>query len=1686
MHDSTKSSVAPSKIEKDKENAAHKRQVVQQPAITPPLAVSSPLTSPHAPLAVSSPLTSPQAPLGLSSPLTSPYSASQRMIQMSDSPQPLNASLSGPNTPFATPNTTPADTPNTTPNPLQGLSNAVTPNSTPTPLQGIGWCLAPAPPTRSRTPSPVVSFRRSIENALESIGDVETKSSVLYHSMEDVQNKSGELVRRPSIAKLKEMFEKSVDLDAPGTRLSRSASSVTSRSPTLSLHQDNNSNSRVKRKSSLGAEETLQSKKAYEIIEKSRQINICPPPPSSSEQQSYKGLQSSKSSSCVGKPPSSPVWASPSIRRRPAGIHGQSESQEEPNMVLLARVDDRPALPVKKSKSFRSNRPIYSPSNTIASTRSPELSRKKERKDINTYFSLDRGKNEPPPAMSRSESGNIHFIGDIPSPREGFKLSVYQSLPLEGTDVVDSKPQIPPKKSIGDRFKGSRPPEPLHISSSQAFNPSQPTMQQHSDASSSVSVTPSTPPTPQSAPPTINSIYDAPSLWNSSPHTRKDSKDKKVQDTSKSISLSSPTIETKAYASNTTSSPLIAAITTASPKMSPGSDIDSPAGKDYVNARIVRSSNTSDTKESPKYVYVPLPTKRTTRDQKSHEYANYNIGASFPRIEGEETTETYMEAQDLKKNLPGKFPVYDDVSPSSSISRSELLTTSSRESIHTTHSPATSPNTPQTPSTPQNADYEMMDFGESSSNIDEVFETVNYEILGSKEKSKRQDLQGFNSSDDNMNDFLSKPDLDPIARQVYQDCQDYLLHGNNRSPVPSLMPKSQHKDVTKQNNSSRKSGSLLDTSMDVDEVKNKVAVAPQGLRTRERRNSYRQAVNPPSAGNTPTTPPDPSSCSDIRKSVHKYETIWFENGKQQQQQGTKRNNPSPPSQPNSKSSNTHKESDDIPRSSSSSYVQRPSSPCSVDEQSPNLNNKSNNKEAMFKEKLEELHSLVKSLERQKQSKRLCEVGSSVVGGEESSSVSLGSSSTSSALQSPSSTLQSRSTTSSKSELHEPIYANTNTLNATTPPKNQAGTQKYIPSEPKSPQSIRHNKPIEVNEGGKPTRNSPTINGSSIYGTIATSTFRHKNNNSSSPKPNYQSQVSAAGQGKPPSPYHSMPPTSTLPSRPTTSPTPYHNIPPPKGFGGTVSAGNSPNPLQEISNRDNNNKESPSSSPYYKLGMFGSVRGSFRGGQTGQSEQCGSSGSSADSHTAKTVSPYSNIPSNAAVTSRSTGNYPQHTPKAHIVGDIAIVAPPRIKRNSSAAVPSNRGGGHQQPPQQHSHSHWRNGGESDGFSTTTITQSVKQGWRSGQEEGAPPAIPAKTAAAYQFPSDSQCPPHPPTTQHLPYIQPPPPKPVLQSTLSAHHHHHHNQHNHHQRHHHQHHNHHHRKFNSPHSSHISQTSQPPTQPLSTAIYQSPPQPAPAQSPPLSSSSSVDRESQPNNQHQSVNKPPAAADAGPKNSSDVPRSARNESSDESSDEEGIFHKFSAPNLFKKWISAPNTNSKLSKNGNGAPSSPKSVFYQAAQQSEKEMRDEAIETRGNAGSTSSVGSKENPRDTCTPTSPKPLIKALGKLKTSSKSVAANFKSYLTPRGDKMENIENVRGTAAGSSISNHSGGLQKSMSSGNSILPYSQVQQDYSYPSSLPKKSCGPGQDMTVYTSSHSTGGVLGSADTQLKQQRPRQQYL
>ena len=270
---------------------------------------------------------------------------------------------SGSPQPFASNSVTPSATPNNTPTPIHGIAGSAT--------------LVPTPPTRSRTPSPNMTHRKSYENQV----DPRNYAPDTYLGGEDEVTRSTDIVRRPSIAKLKELFEKAGDAETPGVRLSRSASSVTSRT-SLSVHQDSEGNSRVKRKSSLGAEETLQSKKAYEIIEKSRQLNVCPPPPPPNELVKPVSTASATLISAA-KPPSSPVYTSPITRRK--GNHMFGDSQEDGSTsALLARVDDRPALPVKKSKSFRYARAIDSFTNTIASTRSPELMRKKA--DINTYF----------------------------------------------------------------------------------------------------------------------------------------------------------------------------------------------------------------------------------------------------------------------------------------------------------------------------------------------------------------------------------------------------------------------------------------------------------------------------------------------------------------------------------------------------------------------------------------------------------------------------------------------------------------------------------------------------------------------------------------------------------------------------------------------------------------------------------------------------------------------------------------------------------------------------------------------------------------------------------------------------------------------------------------------------------------------------------------------------------------------------------------------------------------------------------------------------------------------------------------------------------------------------------------------------------------------------------------------------
>ncbi|XP_042871197.1 uncharacterized protein LOC122252668 isoform X2 [Penaeus japonicus] len=1633
-----------SKLEKDAENAAHKRQVAQPSGSSPAGGVT------------------------------------QRTMQtptVSGSPQPLSSSA-----------TTPLNTPNHTPTPLHSLSMSQSTHH-----------LNPVPPVRSRTPSPGMTYGRSVE---------EGKHNVVHNNQlsQETSTKSSEIVRRPSIAELKELFEKAGDAETPGVRLSRSASSVTSRT-SLSIHPDADGGFRIKRKSSLGAEETLQSKKAYEMLERQRHLNICPPPP----YESSKAAAVSTAPVTVvsaAKPPSSPVYTSPLSRRR--ATHNLNDSQDDnSHSALLARVDDRPALPVKKSKSFRYARPVDSSTNTIASTRSPELTRKKA--DINTYFSLDRGKGDSF-SLNKSESGSVNFIGDIPSPREGFKLSVYQmpntsqsSKPgvssNETKDQItpevklDQKPQIPPKKIIGERFRNARPPDSLYIGAPQPYTPT--TMFQGT----------STPHTPQSAPPVISSTLNGSPFWNPN------QVDRSIYDCPKELQAvsglnydnmpstsvatstannqnlySSHPADTRIHTSGT------AHTSAALPKPSPTTELsqETSSAKEYVNARVVRNPNI-DTKEPTRYVYVPLPTKRGSRDNKApHEYANCSLSAQSDSMEGEDPTEIYMDSQVVKKGAPGKFPVYDEVIPTAqSKTESTINRSTSKENISLPISTSASPGSHSTPgsaTTPGSADYEVMDFGETSTSVDEVFETVNYELLGAKDRRIHRNTENKHSAE-NVKDFCSKKDLDPIARQVYLDCQDYLLHGTNKSPVPSLMPKPSEKDakkVTKPTDMSKSVTSALDTSMDVDEVKSKVNVAPQGLRTRERRNSYRQAVNPVTHNETKTTEEKTSGKSEPNRSIHKYETIWFENGKHM----TRKNNPSPNSQQNlhqqvSKSASVPAEREDLPqqRGSSSVYMQV-KNPLAEDHGS-NFNQLSNNKDSLFKEKLEEFHTLVNSIEWEKPvrmsaaSPRLLEDDANSKGSGSNNS-----------------TLQSHSTSSSRDgEQQEPIYVNTPPLlpvsrtlssgnKGQLPPK---ATRNCDPIEPRSPPPLRHSRTEGKfdNTDSRTGQQSPIINANSLYGTIATSTVRLKPPGSNSSSPSFQN--FSQNQAKPPSPYHSLVSTATLPSRTTISPTPYHNIPPPKGFGNGTSPGNSPNPIHSLQqNRENH--EPLSSSPYYNMAMFTSgkpnqVQRNIPISTSGQdSSQMGKAG----------FLPYTSPPLISNVVRQNfTHNQP---PKAHIIGDIAIVgeesvrlrrpglaphprtdvgsgcssndsrgsegapiAPPRIKRNSTAGLPRHSA----IEPSSHIHNDRRC--STDGPETYRQTMiTAKQSWPLGDDEP-PPAVPAKTAAAYQY-SDPPPPPphnHPPSPHHLPlnhthspYLQPPPPKPVLQQSSLI------QQHQHPQ--------------------------QPTTQPLQISPYQSPPVPQSSKKIQNQNSAQLDHhhrspnplvETVPDQKNSPSSNQNKHTVVGQNRAEDV---AVTESSSESSDDEGIFHKFSAPNIFKKWRSNSNKQAVPQ-----VPSSPKAMsshFYTS-----REMKEEKDMEKDN---TKGVKEQKDNTAVSSPTSPKPLVKAFERLKFNPKSVAANFKSYLSPRGDKIEGDSG--GGAEGHPNDSPSGNfvnspgtgtrnIQKSASSGPTITAFSQVVQDYKYPNPIPKKPAGP-RDMPAQM----RGSTPTNPQVKVKTGRPRQQYL
>ncbi|XP_076042974.1 uncharacterized protein LOC143026451 isoform X4 [Oratosquilla oratoria] len=1187
-----------------------------------------------------------------------------------------------------------------------GGSPSTTPNITPTPLQGIQsgsrYSTLATPPisyNKSRTPSPVVTFRKS--SAPESIS--------CSSRDEEAVGKSSEIVRRPSIQKLKELFEKSPEVETPSNRLSRSASSVTAR-PGLSLHQDTEAAPKVKRKSSLGAEETIQTKKAFEIIEKSKQFSICPPASSSQGNDVPNKIEfheapkpSQLITTCVAvfpkpcqltntivsaaKPPSSPIHTSPSIRRRGSTSINDS-SDDVPTTALLARVDDKPALPIKKSKSFRYARPFDSNTNTIASTHSPELGRKKV-SDINTYFSLERSKTDLS-GLSRSESGNINFIGDIPSPRDGFKLSVYQMPNSSGSAsstktsheekaaTVEAKPNLPPKKGINEKFRSVRPPDSLYITTPQPYSPPMSAQSFNCQGQSSTTVS-STPGTPQSAPPVVSSLYENPPLWRRTVQSVFEPSSKGVggsghekhevsSQTSTNTFQSSPQVDQKRESASSASA-------SNTPQQTPTCDLfqDSGPNKEYVNAKVVRSP-TSDCSESPRYVYVPVPTKRGMKDKNLHDYVNCSVSSQ------EESSEIYMNPATLKKNVNptfAKFPVYDEVIPTSSGMGSVSTVCSfsksqSRETLAQTHSTAT---------TPGSEDYEVMDFGEAMGNTEDGFETINMELVA--KESRRMKNSEAKHAAKSGSEFCSKKDLDPIARQVYKDCQDYLLHGNNNSPIPSIMPK----ESKKMSESASGESFTADTSMDVDEVKSKVNVAPQGLRTRERRNSYRQAVNPVTQNEEAMKAR--AQNRDPKKVAHKYETIWFEQSKS----GAKRENASPTSQQNltqSAGANLDENLAALQKGIASIQVQAKTQ--LPEDHSLNINEKCNSKEALFREKLEELNSLVNSLERHRPAQS--NVTSPTFKEEDVHSHSSSSNT---------STLQSRSTCSSRSG------ENVETCTSSQLPPISRSNSSHSKLQQVPSGSTRHCDNAEYsltcgpcskaaeNKGSaesRPDRQSPLTNGSSPYGTLASTAAnpprsKQPGSNSSSPSP-YQNLPSQQQQqhqsSKSPTAYQNLPPAATLPGKTTVSPTPYHNIPPPKGFG---SPSTSPNPLQaaqlaasshpctsppassavpnvaasqpEVVDGQAAVQTQPFHSPYYYNMVAFQLANKQGAGMPRQTS--GSSGGTGKSGSTSRPSGYSNLPPNAAAAAASRSSptiKPKVLPKAHIVGDIAIVGDEAVR------------------------------------------------------------------------------------------------------------------------------------------------------------------------------------------------------------------------------------------------------------------------------------------------------------------------------------------------------------------------------------------------------------------------------------------
>ncbi|RXG62309.1 hypothetical protein Avbf_06713 [Armadillidium vulgare] len=733
----------------------------------------------------------------------------------------------------------------------------------------------PVPVPRSQTPSPILSNRKEL--------------ALLAENSRVERKKNSEIVRRPSIQKLKELFERPHNvIECPnGMRLSRSASSVTPR-PNLSLHNDDTSSLKSKKKTIMGSDQSLS--QLCRSKEDSIQYQICPPPPFNT----YKSERDSASSLLSEKPQPIQNLSFLGVKRKVSQVAGD-HSKEEKNKFMQTYQDERPALPIKKSKSFRWARSPVGQSNSPVTKNSEFL---KERRREN-YFSLDRGKENSSLREAQFEN-TIKKIGrDIfPPYQDGSKLSVYEASRTKAEQLtcvdhfdkagsVNTKPQIPPKKSKKGKLLQVQIPlsqSTIHITESDS------------------SLNPKELETPLSAPPNSSKSFENKEFWDNLQFPCLDKlHDDLLSENSLQPAQIIPENSKNSFRSN--------------------ENIVSKISKDYVNAKVLSTYAGND--ETPKVSYVPLPSKRESKEKNNHDYVNCSVFSN-----------SNAKFSKAKHNTETNNPLYvDSILPNDKESKKN-----SRPS----------------------SDYEPVDFGETISSVDEVFETLNYGLIEKNNEKSKKEL-----SQPRKNYYKNKK-LDSLAIQVYQDCQAYLLHGNSQSVPPSLVPQTPCKEGIKSDSKSSNLRKEYPVPC-LEEVKNKVSVPPQGLRNRERRNSYRQAVNTVSQIKSTD-----KQCTP--KKTHKYEKIWFDTMKEELDEN----------------GSTKIDVGNLGSEYASNF---------------NYHMNISAKETLFKDKLEELQGFVSNLEN----KKLPDLSEEELSSKDSGSTS---------------SLLSRSAQSSRSsERVEPIYAN---------------------------------------------------------------------------------------------------------------------------------------------------------------------------------------------------------------------------------------------------------------------------------------------------------------------------------------------------------------------------------------------------------------------------------------------------------------------------------------------------------------------------------------------------------------------------------------------------------------------------------------------------------------------------------------